>query len=259
MPPWPTGSHSAYRPAIRVPAPRGIAKIIETTPGGINHIRPFLSLAPTTAGRLRSADRAGDGEAGAEREAGEGGRVADVDREGAGRDNPAVGGVVEVRQVVAGQREADRGGLAGGQGDPGEALELAGRLKGSPRVAEVELGDLGARDRSRVGHRRGDRGEGPALAVAAAAGRAWAGEGVGRGGRDSRGARARSQVREPERRVRKAVAEREQRRDVLGVVAPVADAEALGVLELACSAGELGRLAHRSRRFAGGEGDRQLA
>src|SRR3954447_25944966 len=113
---------------------------------------------------------------------------------------PAVALRVPEAERALRHRERHVPGLAGRQQYLLEALQFLRRLRDGRRAgrSDVELGDLGTGGRTGVGHigldrRRGDR-----------------------------------KVAVPERRVRQPVPEREQRRDLLGVVVPVPDEDALG-------------------------------
>src|SRR5258708_4152527 len=116
-------------------------------PGG----RPGSSDSPPSAwlGRSDCAGSPNGGAAGAEaaddcegalqRKVGHGRRVADVDAELPDGDDPAVGCVAPVRQVVAAEAEMDGGGPARLQRDLLETLELARRLGRRGRGAQVQL------------------------------------------------------------------------------------------------------------------------
>ncbi len=82
------------------------------------------------------------------------GGVADVDGVGAGGVGPAVVPVLEAAGV---QGEGDVLGLAGVEGDPLEAAQVLRRFAGGGRLADVDLGDLGAGAGAGVGDVEADR------------------------------------------------------------------------------------------------------
>ena len=198
------------------------------------------------------ADRANDGEARLQRQVGQRRGVSDVDLELAVGHDPAVRGVIPVRQIVAAQNEPHGLRLARSEAYLLERFQLARRLAGDGRVAQIQLSHVRAGDLASVGDGGRHDHLGGRLAIAAATGRARIRSGV----MDELAADA--QVPELELGVGQAVAEREQRDLVVRVVVAVADVDPLGVVGLAVYAGELARARRGDLREALREGDGQM-
>ena len=163
--------------------------------------------------------------------------IADADLEGALRHHPVVRRGVPVGEGARVQGEADRLRLPDRQRDLLEALELPGRLARAGRESDVELRHV--RSRSRAGIL--DRGRHRHIAI--------------------EGARPRRdrEVTKAEIRIREAIAEGEERRQVIGVVVAIADIQTFGVRRLVVDAGILRRGVGRYLAAAGREGHGQLA